>query len=411
MATLARYQYSPQYVTDLRQIIGLYIGYIPESYADMPAQDNFYTVLQNDPAIAHAMHLLSIMAAGEYFELRCKDEALRDLLMYMLSGIGDFVHVRKSLVYGSVLFGMAVQRKYYKKVFFSDYDGAWTVPYKIKEIDLRRMRIERDVDDANKLYWTIWCPKVDQYIILEDRSENPKADIALQDFIFQVHEFEEQNPYARGIGNALYALAFIKSKVLQYWADLCECWAKPMAVAYMDSMKGAVDAALGAGLSEEAKRVQATLDAIEGARARHALVFDASSKIDFHEAGSTGSNIINELLNYCDQRIQLMILGAELTTMAPSVGSYALGQIHRGATQTVLQYNRQRLEEVILRDIVYDFLTRNRANLYKNGIPYPKPGDVRIKLKVEQEEQQQQGQQGQQGRTGVNPFGAMGSRQ
>jgi len=62
-------------------------------------------------------------------------------------------------------------------------------------------------------------------------------------------------------------------------------------------------------------------------------------KLEVHEAGSIGNNILQQLLEYVDSKIQLLILGAELTTIAPSVGSYALGQIHRGQQIHKENYN------------------------------------------------------------------------
>jgi len=387
MVVKARIQYMPQYVTELRQVTGMYIGYIPNEYADSPSSDSYYEVLKNDPAIAHSLHLLSIMACGEYYEIECQDKLLKKLIMRALSGIEDFTHARKSLIYGGVLFGLGIQKKYWEKERWKEYQTlVWDVPKQIKEVDRRRLRIERDPKDRNKMYWTIYCPLVDSFVVLEDKAIEPYAELSVQDFIWYIHEWEELNPYHRGLGDILYHLAYIKSKVIQYWADLCESWSKPFMTVFIDAAKAAINAALGTGFPSAEARVNKIISDFESARSRHMVVMDKSDKIEFNEAGSTGNNILSDLMNYADTKIQLAILGAELTTGAPSVGSYALGQIHRGATQSIIQYNRLRLEEVLARDLVYDFILRNRKNFVAMGMDIPTPGEIKFKIRVQTEE-------------------------
>lgn len=383
MSTLAKIQLIPNYVAELRTQTGYYLQWIPNEYADQVSADNFYEVLRKDVEIARCLHLLSLMTAGETTTVECDDERLAELSTFILRQIKDFIHARKSLVEKAVLFGCGIQRKYYRRVFYQD--RYWQMPYRLAEVDRRRLRIERDEEDKTVLYWTIWCPKIDQYIMLEDRSINANAPdgCGVQDYVWYMHMAEEMSPYFEGFGETLYTLAYIKSKVVQYWADLCESWSKPFLVAQVDLMKATIDATLGTtGFPTAESRVNALIETFEKCRGRHIAVVDAGDKLQWFEHGSTGANIIRELLEYCDKKIQLLILGAELSTTAGGVGSYALGAVHKAQTDTVVIYNRLRLAEVLVDDLLYDFYYRNQGQLRSLDIEFPNPGDVRIKIEV-----------------------------
>jgi len=404
MAVLARVQLIPSYVADLRSLTGYYLGYIPNEYADQPSADSAYDLIYNDPAIAHSMHLLSLMVAGEYVEIVAENPAYEphaQIARRCLSYVRDFTHARKSLCYHGVLFGLGVQRKRYRHVEMRDLPGIWTVPERLVEVDRRRMRIERDPQDKQTTYWTVWEPKIDKYVILEDRCNCVDySGPTVQDFLWYVHEYEETNPYFRGFGEILYGMAYIKKKAMQYWADLAESWSKPMATWFIDSAKAAIDASLGSGHPTHQQIINKMHDIIENARARHSLVLDSSYKLEWAEHGSVGQNIISELIAYCDQRIQLLILGAQLTTQAIAGGSYALGQIHRGELQSIVQYNRLRLEEVLEYGLLYDIFQMNWQQLAMMGLDVPEPGDVKLKIKVMNEEIKQQAIQQQLGQGG-----------
>ena len=405
MATLARIQHIPSYVTELRLTSGMYIGWVPQYYADDVTAESYYSIMENDPAVWHALHLLSLMSAGEYVEYISKDKLLKKIVTEGLKHIRDYTHARKSLIEKSVLHGLGVQRKYYKKVRLRCFPGLdWIVPYRMQEVDRRRLRIERHSDNRNLAYWTIWCQEPDQFMILEDRSKNPNAPdgFAVQDFIWFIQMWNELSPYHEGFGQKLFALTYIKSKVLQYWADLCESWSKPFLVALIDTAKATWGAEIGFVSMQQ--RAQAILDALDKARARHSVVFDKEDKVNFHEHGSTGSNICQELMQYCDKKIHLLILGQELTTgTGTGRGSYALGGIHENKEQTIVGYNRMRCAETLERDLVYDFIFRNRLNLYRLGCVVPEPGDIELEMRVKREKIKEQAMQKYAASTRGNP--------
>lgn len=390
---LATIQAVSPYVSELRQKIGLYMGWIPNEYADQAAEDSAYSILKNDSEIARCLHLHSCMSAGENIRVKCEDEKLKTIVEKFLKRISGFMHARKSLIENGMLFGLGIQRKFYKKFVMREFPRfEWVGINSIKEVDTRRVRIERCTEFRDFLYWTMYNPVIDKYVKVLDRNDFPGQmdGDAIQDYIWYFHEEEELNPYFRGIGAVLYPIAYAKSMVLQYWRELCEGWAKPWLVALMDLLKGSISASMGGDFKTATQRINDWLDVLEKARARHAIVMDKNDKLDVIEHGSTGNNICMQFLQYADEKIALALLGAELTTgTGAGVGSYALGNVHRQQTETLIMYSRSRLEEILLRDVVFDLLYRNRWNLYSLGISVPEPGDIEIELYIKAEKQKE----------------------
>lgn len=393
MTTLAKIQITNKYITDLRSKIGYYIPWIPNEYADQATADNFYEVLRKDLEVARCVHLLSMLTSGLGLETKCEDPTLKKLSDYVLKQIKDFTHVRKSLVEKAILFGLGIQRKYYRKV---KYMGQWwDMPFRFAEVDRRRLRIERDVDDKTNLWWTIWCPKIDQWIILEDHAINPAAPsgAAVQDYCWYVHTQEETSPYYEGLGDILYTTVYAKHKVIQYWSDLCESWSKPFLVAQLNLLKSVINSSMGTGFPTAQQRVDAMLETFEKCRANHIAVIDQDDKLQYYEHGSTGNNICKEFVNYCDSKIQLLILGSELTTTTGQGGdssSYALGAVHMIPFSANLDYNQKRMDEALVEDILFDFYYRNQVPLRNLGIEFPNEGEVELDVV-----NQQPGQLGQ----------------
>jgi len=396
MATIAReakQQFISSYVSNLRSKIGYYLPYIPNEYADQVEADNFYEVLRKDSEVFRTTHYLAIAASGEKITIECDDKMMEAVAKHSVSHIKDFLHSRKSLIEKSVVFGLGLQRKYYKQIKTKSGLRLKVID-RLQEVDKRRMRFERDIEKNGKLTATLWHPTYDKYIVLEDRAENPNAPdgCAFQDYVWYRQMYEEMSPYFQGFGEVLYDICYIKNKVRQYWADLAESWAKPFFVATVDLAKAAVTAPLGDGYTSSKSRVDNILATLEKSRARHCLVTDTGDKIDVIEHGSTGSNILRELLEYLDRTIDLLILGAELSTTTPGNGSYALGSIHKAATDSFILYNRYRLGEVLDEEIIQDFFIQNAYELAKAGIGMPEDGEIRIKMEAIPTEQALQSQ-------------------
>ncbi len=374
LAEPSRLQHVSAYVSDLRSLIGYYTTWQDDDMLARFGQDevSVFNTLKNDDSVIHGMNMLALSVAGEQYEVKSTWDEVSQVLTNCLSYIDDFTHARYSIAFNAILFGLGVQHKYWEQVEFRDYPGmVWTVPTKIREIDRRRIRLERDPQDRDRVWWSFWDSGRDQYMILKDRNEVPgyEPGFNLQDFIFYVGDYEEESPFGRGLGSVLLPLAYMRERSKQYWADLAESHSRPWLVMKVDTMKGAVNAALGDGVPTSKAKVQKLLNVMENTRGRHQVVLDKTDEIQALDIGSQALGIHKEFLSYLDSKILQVILGSELTTTtAGGSSSYALGQIHAGGTSSIINYHRERLEKVIERELIRDIVHRNWANFRRIGL-------------------------------------------
>lgn len=397
-AQKARYQHVSNYVSLLRQISGYYIGYVPNEYADQVSEESFYKIMRNDSVIAHHAELMAIFTAGEYCEVTCKDKKLQEIIVKSLSHITNFLAARKSMTEHSLIFGLGIQKKHWKTVTWRDYPGLrWQVPVKLSEVDRRRLRIERKQNEKQKAYWTIYRPKEDAYIVLEDRNEvaNIEDGAAVQDYLWVCGDTEETNPYYEGLGDRLFTLAYIKHKTIQYWAKLGETWGKPFIAYATENLRGVIDSITSArGLPTLYERITEALKLIDSFRVASGALIDKEDDIRIHEAGSATNNILHELISYCDDKQRDLIMGSSLTTSTgDGQGSYAQSTVHRESKDAKVIYRRDIVNRVIEQQLIQCFLLRNKFNLFYLGIPFPEPGEVTVKVKVSREEMKEDAMQ------------------
>lgn len=390
----AHINYSSAYISDLRNRIGYYTGWISEDYSDQVTADNAWDLITDDVQVAHCMDLLSLWSAGEYVEVIATNSEIGFITSKALSRIADFTHARKSLIYSGTLFGLGLQEITWRKVRFKEYPGlVWTVPVKLQEVDRRRLRIERSVHTKQEAWWTIWDYKHDQYVVMVDKYKWPDYEgPALQDYIWYFWEEAELAPLYRGKGAILYRLLYIKDKLLKYWARLAENWSTPYVTFFINTMKELLTGNTGqVGLNTLQGRLDDIIGKYQKMVAGHVMVLDKdAADIKFSEHGMSGENIISGFINYIDDKIIDFCLAAKLTTQSGSTGSYAHATIHKGASQSKVIYGRHRGEERFEQDLVWNFYYRNVSNFDVLDLEMPEPGEVKLAFKVRSEEIKEQ---------------------
>lgn len=384
--SMAKMQYPSLYVGELRQMTGYYLGWVPNEYADNIGEDNMYAVVENDDAVKHADDQLSLMVAGQRVKIKIPSSpTLQKLCNIAISEIRYFHCTRKSLMQKSTLYGLGLQQKYYREQNIDGFKGKWQICYRTQEVDRRRLRIERKKPGKTGFkdaYWTLYKPEHDAYIILRDRGDGEKYELgsAVQDYIWMTAEQEELYPYWKGIADIIYDLCWMKHKVYQYWADYCERWGHGgMIHAALDLQKGLFSGAL-TGVANQQARADYIMDHVDNMVSNNCFVTDIRDQVKILQSGSSGVNVCKELIENINNRIHLIFLAAATSTSTADRGGYSSARIHLSQTETKVGYHRKTLEEVILTDLVFDFIYRNRINLYKMGIRVPNRYDVQVKI-------------------------------
>lgn len=395
----AKIQYYDSYVQDLKYATAYYSNWIPQEYSSILTQGEAYDLLKNDEKIRETLNLLSLFASGEKARIETgrsidprSEKVYKTIAEKCLNNIERFNHARKSAVFQSHLFGLSVQEVTWECKRINGLPGLWEVPKKIKEIDKRRFRLERHMQDKTDRYWTMWREEDDAYVVLLDRNDYPNyLGPQMQDYLWCWYEYEELEPYYRGLSHVLFRMAYTKKNMLQYWHELAEFWSRPWAMIASNMEKGAFDDPnLGTGFSTLTERQTEIIEQVTKNTARHTLVYDRDSEeIQFHEGGSIGTNIMLQYIEYADSRIQKNILGEDLETHQGG-SSFNMGTLKREAMDAVIVDARSTVEELHSNNLLGEVWWRNRKNLESMGVPIPDKGDVKVRYYIESEEIKEQ---------------------
>ena len=151
-------------------------------------------------------------------------------------------------------------------------------------------------------------------------------------------------------------------------------------------MQGSISARAGGDFSTAKQRADAIISTLENSMGRHMAVMSSADKLEWHERGSTGNNIIKELIEYCDTKAMLVILGSELSTTSGNIGSYAQTEKHDDKLLWIVDYRTTRLAETLVRDLLFDMVIRNQENLKKLGAIIPQKGELAIRFTTPSQE-------------------------
>jgi phage gp29-like protein len=86
-----------------------------------------------------------------------------------------------------------------------------------------------------------------------------------------------------------------------------------------------------------------------------------------------GWQLLGEIRREVRSTIFTLVLGANLTTSADEGGSYALAEIQENSTETLVQTDRESMEETLTDDLVGCVWWMNYANMKELGIANEKP--------------------------------------
>ena len=112
---------------------------------------------------------------------------------------------------------------------------------------------------------------------------------------------------------------------------------------------------------------------LEDLRSRHVLVFDAADQVEMVKMDGQGWQMLSDIRGELKNTIFTLVLGANLTTAADSGGSFALAEIQENSTESLVQYDRETLEDTLTDDLLGCVWFKNHANLVELGVAEEKP--------------------------------------
>lgn len=374
----------------------IYGGYIQQLRSD----HGLYRLWANDPDQAYerldeieadetvyaCIDYLGLEAAGIQFSVHAEHKEHRQCAALVESGlkhIPDFIERRKSLLW-AVTRGLALLHVTWQPVTCrlrpdTEY-RTWMLPVNVWEVDKRRLRLQRIRRDV--AFWTIYEPGSDAYVVIEDRRQNPRAAIAVQDFVWYWHRLTERSVgHGEGVGDAISESVYIKQRVRQYWADLSERFGKPFFEYVYDMSTGGL---LGGPLDDTAfsspeARADKMASVLQKWVDRYTLATPKGDELKIHEVGSASAASFEEFVRYLDGQIQLAILKSSTALTERQKGGLGSGnekEISQDAVQAQVEYHQARMGEAFTRSLIEQFVQRNAHLLREMRMPLPERGDL-----------------------------------
>jgi hypothetical protein len=353
------------YVWALHSAYQGYRVYDPD-YALLNEPDIFELVLR-DPVINHAINLRLHGVAARRFRVLAASDSEEDIKLAAvveqgLSHIDGFTEARKNMAL-AVVRARTFQRIYgSRKVLDLGKTGEkeWWVPTKLKEVDRRRFRLvpQWSTGTNTKLKITVemWS--------LERNVWEPMPLEEQRRYVKVIYNDEESRlGYGRGLCEALYFYHWAKGIVMEQCLGGIERWAQGMVTVKIDGLRRASPA------NTNQSQANYWLEIIKKQRTKNSLVFDAKDDIQVHETMGTGHQLCMEMIHYLDDAMVALILGSVLPFGGGSQGgSLARARTEREVSESLLQYDRDKIDEDIKRDLIGLFLRLNRPIIEELGL-------------------------------------------
>ena len=179
---------------------------------------------------------------------------------------------------------------------------------------------------------------------------------------------ERRLGYGRPLSESIYFTWWAKQVVWEEGLNGLERWAH-----------GIIQGTVKRTAASDEKGIQKAIDDFQKdlheMRTRHEIVTDEDHEIKIHQStGQSGSKMISDMLEYCDNLLTGLIMGSILPFgSAQGVGSMSRAKTEQDTSDQLLQFDRKKIDASITRCIVKLFLKHNAPQLAKHGLIVTRP--------------------------------------
>lgn len=239
----------------------------------------------------------------------------------------------------------------------------WIFPEEIKHID--RYRIRKITNDDFTLRFEIFSQQQNQWTVLE-----PERVDALIYFNNSAEEW--RFTHGNGLLDTIYWCWYCKKILEGEMLNLAERYGQGMLVAKIESLKlGSKDRKLQTYANE-------ILQLFEYFKARHVGVCGKDEDIQVVEPNGTGYQVLKDLIDYYDNKVLSLCLGANLAVESVQSGSYAQSVVHQDTSYQYIGYDRSIVEEAITNCLFERMWEFNQPQFAALGLADGEPPRFRI---------------------------------
>lgn len=243
----------------------------------------------------------------------------------------------------------------------------WWVPKRLKDIDRRRFRIKSDWD-----YGKPADPKLDAYWELYDPRRRAWERLAHPELFVNVvfNDEEARLGYGRGLLESIYFYLWIKGRVLEEGIKGLIGWARGKVVAKIDGL------APGSPDRTNDDLTARWLEALKSMLDEQVLVHGKNDEVQLIETTGTGHQMVTAFLGYLDNAVRACILGSTLPfggDGGDAGGSLARAETESDTHDALIQFDREKIDEVLTNSVGALWLRLNRQNFVELGVGGAQP--------------------------------------
>lgn len=331
---------------------------------------DLYEKVRRDPIIAKAIDTRLHGVAGRQWRIMPGGDDPADKLVAKMceeafKGIRRFSEARYELAQ-AVIRGLSfayIEGERKLATLANTAPLEWWLPTGLKDIDRRRFRLVPQWEgrgDSRKLHvpWEMFSITNRQW----EQLNTPELFIKIT-----YNDEEARLGYGRGLLEAIYFYHWIKGEILKEGLHGIKKWARGKSVAKIDGLRrgsaGPTDDRSNDALRER------WLTALQRMEEENILVMDKNDEVETVETTGTGHQLVMEMIRYLDGAIMSLILGSSLPFGGgEDVGSNARASTELDVHESLIQFDREKLDEDITQDLVGLWVRMNRANFVQLGL-------------------------------------------
>lgn len=237
----------------------------------------------------------------------------------------------------------------------------WYLPYKLKDIDRRRIHWVVDWDKARR-------KKIGVHLEIYDTDEQKwiplPNDKRMSLIEYEYNQTEDRVGGGRGKLEAIYFTHFMKTVTFKKISQGIDRYANGILIGRLDSLRNA-----STGKTNEDLRKSMT-SVLQNFRSEHVIVVQDGDDIEIKEPAGTGLKVAMEFLRYLDEAVERLCNGSIRPAghSAGQTGARAAAKEEADTSEAFYQDDREDLDEVIDRDLLGSFLYYNEANFAALGL-------------------------------------------
>tara|TARA_R100000963_G_C4643949_1_gene107733 strand:- start:1207 stop:2529 length:1323 start_codon:yes stop_codon:yes gene_type:complete len=332
--------------------------------------------LRRDATITQSVDTRLHLVAGRQWHIEAardeeEDKKVSSIVGDILKHIRNFTEARYELA--QAIFRARsyayIEGKPETRTFGDGKPRTWWIPYRLRDVDRRRIRYrpEHGVDkeglETVKVIQEMWS-------VIRMRYEPfDKAD----QFVKIVYRNEEARlGYGRGLMDSMYFYWWMKSIVWREGLQGLERWSQGILIGKIDSYREGSTSKTNESVRDD------LYSALHEMRSRHVIVVGKEDEIEVKDGGMAGHEMVMNFIKYMDEKLIALILGSTIPFGGGSGGgSYARARVEEATTNSLIQFDRDKLDESLSDDLIGLVWRLNYKNFVDMGCENAQPPKFR----------------------------------